>query len=73
MSENTESTTMSEGRGLLTDREREALQGGGSDSYRYKTRTYFRRRLEKVERDVALLKEHDPDLLNELRDVVCED
>mgnify|MGYP006298843007 CR=1 FL=1 len=64
---------MSEGRGLLTKREREALAGDDSDSYRYKTRTYFRRRLEKLTRDVEILSEHDPDLLEELREVVCEE
>ena len=63
---------MTEGRGLLTEREREALAGEDSDSYKYKTRTYFRRRLEKVESDIELLDEHDPELLNELRRVVCE-
>jgi len=64
--------TMTEGRGLLTEREREALAGEDSDSYKYKTRTYFRRRLEKVESDIELLDKHDPELLNELRSVVCE-
>ena len=72
MSESTETTTMSEGRGLLTEREREALEGDGS-SYQYKTRTYFRRRLEKVKKDVAILEEHDPELLAELREVVCSE
>jgi len=64
---------MSAGRGLLTEREREALRGDGSDSYRYKTRTYFRDRLEELEDDVALLEEEDPELLEELREIVCED
>lgn len=72
MSHTTESSFMSEGRGLLTEREREALAGDESDSYRYKTRTYLRRRLEKVERDIEVLEEHDPGLLDELREVVCE-
>jgi len=63
---------MTEGRGLLTEREREALAGDNSDSYRYKTRTYFRRRLEKVETDIEILAENDPELLEELREVVCE-
>jgi hypothetical protein len=71
MNEGNESPAMSTGRALLTEREREALSGDGSDSYRYKTRTYFRTRLEKLERDIEILKEHDPDLLEELQDVVC--
>lgn len=63
---------MTEGRGLLTEREREALAGDDSDSYKYKTRTYFRRRLEKVEADIEVLAENDPELLQELREIVCE-
>jgi len=73
MSEAVERRDMTEGRALLTEREREALTGDGSDSYRYKTRTYFRSRLEQLETDVTLLAEHDPELLEELREVVCED
>lgn len=73
MSEAVEGRSMTEGRALLTEREREALAGDGSDSYRYKTRTYFRSRLEQLETDVALLAEHDPELLDELREVVCTD
>jgi|APHM01.1.fsa_nt_gi hypothetical protein len=69
MTEESSSST-SEGRALLTEREREALAGEKSDSYRYKTRSYFRNRLEKLEHDVELLAEHDPELLQELRTVV---
>jgi len=63
---------MSEGRALLTERERDALAGEETDNYRYKTRTYFRARLERLEEDVAHLAEHEPELLEELRSVVCE-
>ena len=73
MTEGTQSTSMSEGRGLLTEREREALAGEDSDSYQYKTRTYFRRRLQKVEADVEILAKHDPELLEKLREVVCDE
>lgn len=73
MSNAKQGASMSEGRGLLTDRERDALSGDSSDSYRYKTRTYVRRRLKKLERDVEVLAEHDPDLLEELREIVCDD
>lgn len=60
----------SEGRGLLTDTERAALAGEKSDSYRYKTRSYLKRRIEKVERDAEVMAEHAPDLLADLRDAV---
>ncbi|WP_246391770.1 hypothetical protein [Halosimplex pelagicum] len=69
----TQTADMSQGRGLLTESEREAIAGEASDSYRYKTRSFLRDRLEEVEEDVAVLAEHDPELLDELRDVVCEE
>lgn len=65
-----EATSMTEGRGLLTDREREAIQGDSSDSYKYKTRTYLRRRLDKLEADADLLAEHEPELYDRLLDAV---
>jgi len=68
-----EQTTSTEGRGLLTDAERAALAGDRSDSYRYKTRSYLKRRIEKVERDAEVLAEHAPDLLDDLRDAVDAD
>ena len=70
MSEAAKQRSMSDGRALLTDRERDALAGEASDSYRYKTRTYLRHRLEKLEEDADLLAEHEPELFDELRDVV---
>lgn len=63
---------MSDGRALLTEREREALAGKATDSYRYKTRSYFRNRLNELEEDIDVLRENDPDLLDELREVVCD-
>ena len=63
---------MSEGRGLLTEPERNAIAGNASDSYRYKTRSFLRNRIEKLEKDIEVLEEHDPELLDELREVVCE-
>ena len=62
--------TMTEGRGLLTEREREAIEGESSDSYRYKTRTYVRKRLDKLKADAELLAEHEPDLYDRLLDAV---
>ncbi len=64
---------MSEGRGLLTENEREAIAGQASDSYRYKTRSFLRKRLDRVAEDVEVLAKHDPELLDELREVVCEE
>lgn len=61
---------MAEGRGLLTEKERRAIAGELSDSYRYKTRSYFRGRLDELAEDVAVLDAEAPDLLEELREVV---
>jgi len=67
-----EENTSTEGRGLLTEAEREALAGERSDSYRYKTRSYLKRRIEKVERDAEVIAEHAPDLLADLQAAVSE-
>jgi DNA polymerase II small subunit/DNA polymerase delta subunit B len=68
-----EHPAMTEGRGLLTESERDAIAGETSDSYRYKTRSFLRNRIEKVADDIDVLAEHDPDLLEELRGVVCKE
>ena len=72
MAPKAEPPAMSHGRGLLTETEREAIAGEGSDSYRYKTRSFFRDRLDEVGDDIDILEEHDPELLEELRAVVCD-
>lgn len=65
---------MSIGRGLLTDGERKYLRGESGEQRMYEARSRFRTRLEeRVADDVELLEEHHPELLEELRDVVCED
>lgn len=61
---------MSEGRALLTERERDAIAGELSDSYRYKTRSYVRRRIEKLAEDMETLAEHDPELYREALDAL---
>jgi len=67
-------TAMSIGRGLLTKGEREYLRGESSDQRMYEARSRFRTRIEEpVAEDVKLLEQHQPELLEELRDVICED
>ena len=63
---------MSDGRALLTDREREALETDESGSYRYKTRSYIRNRIERLEADAELLADAEPELFEELREAVCD-
>ncbi len=62
-------------RGLLTDREREIITGEAdvSDDYRYRVASRIRNKIERIEGDVSILEEHRADLLEELREVVCED
>lgn len=62
-------------RGLLTEREHEILRGEAdvSDNYRYRVVSRIRTKINTLESDVNLLKEVRPDLLEELREVVCDD
>jgi hypothetical protein len=61
-------------RGLLTAREREIIEGDAdvSDNYRYRVVSRIRTKIENVDEDVEILSESREDLLEELREVVCE-
>jgi hypothetical protein len=61
-------------RGLLTDREREIIQGEAevSDDYRYRVASRIRNKIDRIDEDVEILEENRSDLLEELRDAVCE-
>lgn len=58
------------GRGLLTDREREALSGEETGSYVYKTRSVVRDRIDRLATDADLLTDTEPELYDELREAV---
>lgn len=73
MDQEDKNATMSGGRAMLTVEERRAIAGQKSDSYRYKTRSFFRRRVEEIKDDVAVLEQHDPELLTELREAICDE
>jgi hypothetical protein len=62
-------------RGLLTEREREIIKGDAdvSDNYRYRVVSRIRTKIENVDGDIDILANNREDLLNELREVVCED
>lgn len=64
---------MADGRALLTDREREILAGDAdvSDNYRYKVESTARQRVRQIEQDVAVLREHYPEIFAELQNTVC--
>ncbi|MDB2284492.1 hypothetical protein PM038_04300 [Halorubrum ezzemoulense] len=65
---------MNDGRSLLTDREREILAGDAdvSDNYRYKVQSVARQRVRGIADDVDVLREHEPEIFDELQQIVCE-
>ncbi|MFB6301834.1 MAG: hypothetical protein ABEH78_03085 [Haloferacaceae archaeon] len=63
-------------RALLTDRERELLASDSEEErkYRYQAASRIRNKIhEELPEDMEILEEHHPELLGELRDVVCSD
>jgi len=65
---------MARGRALLTDKEREQLAGKHSDQRKYETVSRARSRIQdELVIDIELFENHHPQLLEELRDVVCEE
>jgi len=57
-----------------TDRKYISGEGDATDHQRQQSVTRVRSRIqEELPRDIKILKEHRPDLLEELRDVVCEE
>lgn len=69
--ENTE--RMAKTRALLTETEREQIAGEHGRDRKYQATSRARARIqEELKRDVEVLADHHPDLLGELRDVVCD-
>ncbi|WP_455448321.1 hypothetical protein [Natrinema thermotolerans] len=65
---------MAKTRALLTETEREQIAGEHGDQRRYQATSRVRRRIEEeLSKDIEVLEEHHPELLEELRDVVCEE
>ena len=72
----TDDERMTRSRGLITFTERDRIAGEDDveDSKRYQAISRVRRRInEEVTDEVELLREHRPDLLEELQEVVCDD
>lgn len=64
---------MAKQRALITETEREQLAGEHGDQRKYEATSRIRRRInEEMATDVEVLEEYNPDLLEELREVVCE-
>jgi hypothetical protein len=65
---------MARRRAILTDRDRELLRGQEKSNQYYQVISRTRRKInEELIEDVQILEEHHPELLSELREVVCED
>jgi hypothetical protein len=63
---------MAKTRALLTETEREQIAGEHGADRRYQATSRVRSRItEELSQDVALLEEHHPQLLNELRAIAC--
>lgn len=66
--------SMARTRALLTETEREQIAGEHADKRRYEAVSRARRRInDELTTDVALLADHHPELLEELREIVCDD
>ncbi|WP_276258000.1 hypothetical protein [Haloglomus litoreum] len=65
---------MSKYRAILTTTDRERISGEAdvSEAKRYQAVSRVRSRIEELGTDVELLEAHHPELLAELREVVCE-
>ena len=63
---------MSNGRALLTDREREIVSGEADvdDPYRYQTISRVRQRFSRLEADLEAMEKHG-ELADEVREIVC--
>lgn len=61
-------------RGVMTETDREMIsERSSSDDRRNQSVSRIRWRIEEIGTDVEVLDEHHPELLSELRDVVCEE
>jgi hypothetical protein len=56
-----------------TDRDRISGEVGVPDNKRYESASRVRQRISELETDVEILKEHHPDLYEELREAVCDE
>ncbi|GAA3882758.1 hypothetical protein GCM10022627_40370 [Haloarcula argentinensis] len=64
---------MAKTRALLTETEREQIAGDHGRDRRYQATSRVRRRIdEELTEDIEILEEHHPELLEELREVVCD-
>lgn len=73
MSDDTDTLSIGRSRALITERERELIAAKEYESQNYQAISRVRSRIEEeLTTDVALLREDHPELLAELREVVCD-
>ena len=64
---------MAKTRALLTETERKQLAGEQGNERKYQATSRVRRRInEELTTDIEVLAEHHPDLLSEVKSVVCD-
>lgn len=64
---------MAKTRAMLTETDRKYIAGEGGDKRKYQAASRIRSRIQdELPTDIELLKKHHPELLEELRAVVCE-
>lgn len=65
---------VSDYRAIMTTTDRERISGESDDPDKkvYESVSRVRSRIDELETDVDLLEEHHPELLEELRETVCE-
>ena len=69
-----QATGMATGRALTTEAEREYLRGEHGDQRKYEAKSRVRSRInERLAEDIELFEEEAPELLNEVRGVICEE
>lgn len=71
-----ETASMAKSRALITDTEFDRISGEENveDSKRYQAVSRVRKRIrDELPKEIAMLEENHPDLLEELREVACKD
>ncbi|WP_178915578.1 hypothetical protein [Natronomonas gomsonensis] len=58
-------------RGILTERDREIIPNEPNNDRRPEVKTRVRNRIERLEEDLQILADHEPELAEKLRDTIC--
>lgn len=59
-------------RGILTERDREIIPNEPNNDRRPEVKTRIRKRIERLEEDIRILEENEPELADELREAICD-